>query len=191
MIWYDTLMKNCFKDWSKSNLGWFEAHSEEPHRLQDLLQGYTVLTPNAYLWNVRPEYFVCYLIPTFNLQLMVPISWIFCSTWKKSTIYEWYYVDFFQKHAESLIDLLSWKKKFTYIILYFCYCDQYLLQVLDRKKHIKKQCTLTLTLFLIYVSCGMKFSTMWYVRPAKPQTSLPIRAVWSEALLVAWMFYEY
>ena len=31
---------------------------------------------------------------------------------------------------------------------------------------------------------------MWYVRPAKPQISLCIRAVWSEPLLVAWIFYE-
>ena len=36
----------------------------------------------------------------------------------------------------------------------------------------------------------MRFPTMWYVRPAKPQISLRIRAVWSEPLLVAWIFYE-
>ena len=36
----------------------------------------------------------------------------------------------------------------------------------------------------------MRFPTMWYVRPAKPQTSLRIRAVWSEPLLVAWIFYD-
>ena len=35
---------------------------------------------------------------------------------------------------------------------------------------------------------SMGFPTMWYVRPAKAQTSLRIRAVWSEPLLVAWMF---
>ena len=29
-----------------------------------------------------------------------------------------------------------------------------------------------------------KFPTMWYVRPAKPQTSLRIRTVWSEPLPV-------
>ena len=34
------------------------------------------------------------------------------------------------------------------------------------------------------------FPTMWYVRPAKPQISLRIRAVWSEPLLVAWVFYD-
>ena len=28
-----------------------------------------------------------------------------------------------------------------------------------------------------YLSCGMGFATMWYVRPAKPQISLRIRAV--------------
>ena len=36
----------------------------------------------------------------------------------------------------------------------------------------------------------MRFPTMWYVRPAKPLISLRIRAVWSEPLLVAWVFYD-
>ena len=36
----------------------------------------------------------------------------------------------------------------------------------------------------------MRLQTMWYVRPAKVQTSLPICAVLSEPLLVAWIFYE-
>ena len=31
---------------------------------------------------------------------------------------------------------------------------------------------------------------MWYVRPGKAQTSLRICSVWSEPLLVAWMFYD-
>ena len=34
------------------------------------------------------------------------------------------------------------------------------------------------------------FPTMWYVRQAKPQISLCIHTVWSEPLLVAWLFYE-
>ena len=38
---------------------------------------------------------------------------------------------------------------------------------------------------LYNMSQCMRFPTMWYVRPAKPQISLRIRAVWSEALLVA------
>ena len=37
---------------------------------------------------------------------------------------------------------------------------------------------------------GMEFQTMWYVRPAKPQISLRICAVWSEPLLVALIYYE-
>ena len=37
----------------------------------------------------------------------------------------------------------------------------------------------------------MRFPTMWYVRPAKAQTSLRIHAVWSEYLLVALIFYDY
>ena len=41
------------------------------------------------------------------------------------------------------------------------------------------------------MSRDMRFQTMLYVRPAKAQTRLRIRAVWSEPLLVTWMFYEY
>ena len=36
----------------------------------------------------------------------------------------------------------------------------------------------------------MRFPTMWYMRPAKPQIILRIRAVWSEPLLIVWIFYE-
>ena len=42
----------------------------------------------------------------------------------------------------------------------------------------------------LIMSQWMRFPTNWYVRPAKPQTSLCIRAVWSEPLLVAWVFYD-
>ena len=45
-------------------------------------------------------------------------------------------------------------------------------------------------LHIPYLSRDMRFPTMWYVRPAKPQTSLRIRAVWSESLLVTCIFYE-
>ena len=44
---------------------------------------------------------------------------------------------------------------------------------------------------LICMSRDMRFPTMWYVWPAKAQTSLRIRADWSEPLLVAWIFHEY
>ena len=40
------------------------------------------------------------------------------------------------------------------------------------------------------MSRDMIFPTMWYVRPAKAQISLRICAVWSEPLLVAWIFYD-
>ena len=40
------------------------------------------------------------------------------------------------------------------------------------------------------LSCDMRFPTMWYVLPANAQTSLHIHAVWSEPLLVAWIFYD-
>ena len=42
----------------------------------------------------------------------------------------------------------------------------------------------------LHVSRDMRFPTMWYVRSAKSQISLRIRAVWSEPLLVACIFYE-
>ena len=44
---------------------------------------------------------------------------------------------------------------------------------------------------LIQIFRDMRFPTMWYMGPAKAQTSLRIRAVWSEPFLVAWIFYEY
>ena len=37
----------------------------------------------------------------------------------------------------------------------------------------------------MHFSRDMRFPTMWYVRPAKPQISLCIRTVWSEPLLAA------
>ena len=42
--------------------------------------------------------------------------------------------------------------------------------------------------FIRLMSSGIRFPTMWYVRPAKPQISLQICAVWSEPLLVACIF---
>ena len=41
-----------------------------------------------------------------------------------------------------------------------------------------------------HMSRGMRFSTMWYVWPAKPQISLRIHTVWPEPLLVTFIFYE-
>ena len=38
------------------------------------------------------------------------------------------------------------------------------------------------------MSRDIRFPTVWYVRPAKAQTSLCISEVWSEHLLVAWTF---
>ena len=43
---------------------------------------------------------------------------------------------------------------------------------------------------LVEMSRDMRFPTMWYVRPAKPQISLRIHAVLSESMLVARIFYE-
>ena len=43
---------------------------------------------------------------------------------------------------------------------------------------------------MLQIRCDLRFPTMWYMRPAKPQISLRIRAVWSEPLLVAWFILE-
>ena len=50
---------------------------------------------------------------------------------------------------------------------------------------------LHLTAVRFLLSHDMRFPTMWYVRSANAQTSLRICAVWSESLLVAWIFYKY
>ena len=42
----------------------------------------------------------------------------------------------------------------------------------------------------VQMSRDMRLPTMWYVRPAKPQISLRICAVWSEPLQVSWIFYD-
>ena len=42
----------------------------------------------------------------------------------------------------------------------------------------------------VHLSHSMRFPTMWYVGSAKAQTSLRLCAVWSEPLLVAWIFYD-
>ena len=41
-----------------------------------------------------------------------------------------------------------------------------------------------------YFSCDMTFPTMWYLWPAKAQTSLCIRTFWSEPLPVALICYD-
>ena len=46
------------------------------------------------------------------------------------------------------------------------------------------------SIWVIQMSRDMRFPTMWFVRPAKAQISLRIRAVWSEPLLVACIFYD-
>ena len=40
------------------------------------------------------------------------------------------------------------------------------------------------------LSHDMRFPTLWYVQPTTAQISLRMRAVWSEPLLIAWIFYE-
>ena len=42
-----------------------------------------------------------------------------------------------------------------------------------------------LCFIVILISRDVRFSTTWYVRPAKAQTSPHIHTVWSEPLLVA------
>ena len=44
--------------------------------------------------------------------------------------------------------------------------------------------------FATKLSRNMRFPAMWYVRLAKAQISLHIRAVWSDSLLAAWIINE-
>ena len=60
----------------------------------------------------------------------------------------------------------------------------------DRKTCNLLKCSIASWKALVYMSHHMRFPTMWYVQPAKPQISPRIRPVWSEPLLVAWIFYE-
>ena len=45
---------------------------------------------------------------------------------------------------------------------------------------------MVLILVKIYISCLVTKPTKWHVRPAKTQTSLGVRPVWSESSLSAW-----
>ena len=44
--------------------------------------------------------------------------------------------------------------------------------------------------YWVFAGYDNRFQTRWFVRPAKTQISLRIRAVWSEHLLVAWILYD-
>ena len=57
------------------------------------------------------------------------------------------------------------------------------------QKSVGKDIKKSRTFIIKEMSQCMRFPTMWYVRQAKPQISLRIRAVWSEPFLVAWVFY--
>ena len=72
-------------------------------------------------------------------------------------------------------------------------CLQRLLADDFRKQRVKDWIWITCSSrcdSIFKMSRGMGFPSMWHVRPAKPQISLRIRTVWSEPLLVAWIFYE-
>ena len=74
----------------------------------------------------------------------------------------------------------SCRSKILYIYMYLCVCKG--------SGHYFDKCFEDF--FVGYMSRDMRFPTMWYVRPAKAQTSLRIRAVWSEPLLVAWIYFD-
>ena len=58
--------------------------------------------------------------------------------------------------------------------------------------HFTSTCCLSIMIVMIIINLShdMGFPTMMHLRPAKAQTSQHIRAVWSEPLLVAWIFYD-
>ena len=80
-----------------------------------------------------------------------------------------------------------------------CSCgDWFELALSETRRHVLSrrgpfcECFKEMKVFHIpHMSRDMRFPTIWYVRPARAQTSLRLRAVWSEPLLVAWVFYEY
>ena len=51
-------------------------------------------------------------------------------------------------------------------------------------------CTYHLNSKVVNIELRHEIPTMWYVRPAKPQISLHIWAVWSEPLLVTSIFFD-
>ena len=73
------------------------------------------------------------------------------------------------------------------------YCRKFL-ALSNQTSHYKLKCIrISIRLFFWapkHMRHGMRFPTMWYVRPAKPQISLHMRAVWSEPLLITWIFYD-
>ena len=72
-----------------------------------------------------------------------------------------------------------------YVCMYVC------IKTLQHKFGLRNEKKTIFDSVLLHLSHAMRFPTMWYVRQAKALTSLCIRAVWSEPLLVAWKFYEY
>ena len=110
-------------------------------------------------------------------KLRVQIKPNFSHEWQKnlkiSTELKFVWVFFFSSlfwvRSDFKWKFYVWPTIYTYIIHYFgqpffCHVSQ--------------------------MSRNMRFPTMWYVWPAKAQTSLCISAVWSEPLLVACIFYE-
>ena len=81
---------------------------------------------------------------------------------------------------------------YSHLILFsLSFCSFFCMDVQPPPPHLYKwKVGLIQTNDGLKMSCDMRFPTIWFVRPAKPQISLHIRAVWSEPLLVTWIFYE-
>ena len=69
----------------------------------------------------------------------------------------------------------------NFTLKFFVYLDLRMLMHLPSQKYKTKH----------DLSSDLRFPTMWYVWPDKAQTSLRIRPVWSQPLLVARIFFDF
>ena len=103
------------------------------------------------------------------------------------------------RNALTRLSETVWIRMFTWVVT-DCLYDTYMTSakstytfffVHPPNKHITYQRHgLNFCKMQFNLSRDKRFPTMWFVRPAKPQISLRIRAVWSEPLLVAWISNE-
>ena len=89
----------------------------------------------------------------------------------------------------DIFPLVSWVRCGTWLYRFLIFAPLLTLLPLDGFRHLDPYIRVALEVTLTCMSRDMRFPTMCYVRPAKPQISLRLHAGWSEPLLVAWIFY--
>ena len=100
-------------------------------------------------------------------------------TWRKVILFNnaFFIIGFFSTNSQQLLSSYQWNEQ-GHAPGWQQYTPYFMIW------------TAVLETFHWNMSRGMRFPTMWYVRPSKAQTSLHICADWSEPLLVAWIFYD-